>query len=39
MVTVEIPRMPKVTATTITAPPAWALLERDLIALMEDSGR
>ena len=39
MVTVEIPRMAKVTATTITAPPAWALLERDLIALMEDSGR
>lgn len=33
------PRMPKVVATTIAAPPAWALMERNLIALMEESGR
>ena len=26
-------------ANTVTAPPAWALLERELISLMEDSGR
>ena len=39
MATLATPRMPKVIATAITAPPAWALLERSLIALMEESGR
>jgi len=31
-----LPKMPTITATAVTAPPSWALLERKLIALMED---
>jgi len=31
--------MVEVTATKVTAPPAWALMERSLIELMEESGR
>ena len=32
-------RMTKIEATEVAAPPAWALMERNLIALMEESGR
>ncbi|MEW6750540.1 MAG: hypothetical protein AB1505_06130 [Candidatus Latescibacterota bacterium] len=35
----ELPELPCLAATRQTAPPAWALLERQLIALMEESGR
>ncbi|MFL2542479.1 MAG: hypothetical protein ACJ0UT_11010, partial [Candidatus Latescibacterota bacterium] len=35
----DIPRMTGIVATKIEAPPAWALMERDLISLMEESGR
>ncbi|NKB67251.1 MAG: hypothetical protein GKR89_09330 [Candidatus Latescibacteria bacterium] len=31
--------MPRLTARRIQAPPSWALMERNLIALMEESGR
>ena len=31
--------MTKIEATEVAAPPAWALMERNLIALMEESGR
>ena len=31
--------MTKIEATEVVAPPAWALMERNLIALMEESGR
>ena len=30
----QIPSMPTVTATTLGAPPSWAILERKLIDLM-----
>ena len=36
---IDMPRMPRLVATSITAPPAWALIQRRLIALMEESGR
>ncbi len=32
-----LPDMPTITATEVTAPPTWALLQRKLIALMEES--
>ena len=35
----DIPPMARIAATSIAAPPAWALMERNLIALMEESGR
>jgi len=35
----DIPPMARITATSVAAPPAWALMERNLIALMEESGR
>ena len=35
----DIPPMTGIKATKVTAPPAWALMERNLIALMEESGR
>ena len=38
-VKLDIPRMTGIVATKIEAPPAWALMERDLISLMEESGR
>ncbi len=31
--------MTNIEATEVAAPPAWALMERNLIALMEESGR
>ena len=36
---IEIPGMVGIQATKVSAPPAWALLERQLIELMEESGR
>ncbi|MFH1569458.1 MAG: hypothetical protein ABIL09_15790 [Gemmatimonadota bacterium] len=36
---VELPGLPEVTAAERQAPPPWALLERALMALMEESGR
>ena len=36
---IDMPRMPRLVATSITAPPAWACIQRRLIALMEESGR
>ena len=36
---IEAPRMARIGATRVAAPPPWALLERRLIALMEESGR
>ena len=35
--TVSLPDMATLTATEVAAPPAWALLQRELIALMEES--
>ena len=37
--TVEIPNGTTITATKVTAPPAWALMERQLFSLMEESAR
>ena len=34
---VSLPDMATLTATEVAAPPAWALLQRKLIALMEES--
>ena len=34
-----MPSVPTITATRVTAPPAWALMERQLFALMEESAR
>lgn len=36
---VEIPGMVEIEATEVSAPPAWALMERNLIELMEQSAR
>ena len=36
---VEIPNGTTITATKVTAPPAWALMERQLFSLMEESAR
>jgi len=36
---VDMPRMAAIKATKLSAPPAWALMERNLIELMEESGR
>ncbi len=36
---IEIPGMTKLRATRLGAPPAWALMERNLIELMEESAR
>ena len=37
--TVEVPNGTTITATKVTAPPAWALMERQLFSLMEESAR
>ena len=34
---VSLPDMVTVTATEVAAPPAWALMQRELIALMEEA--
>ena len=36
---VELPGTTTITATKVTAPPAWALMERQLFSLMEESAR
>ena len=36
---IDIQQMTRIEATRVSAPPAWALMERNLIALMEESGR
>ena len=36
---VEVPGTTTITATKVTAPPAWALMERQLFSLMEESAR
>ena len=35
--TVSMPKMVGVQATEITAPPSWAILQRKLMALMEEA--
>ena len=37
MAATTVPTMEKITATEITAPPAWAVLQRRLIGLMEQA--
>jgi len=36
---IDMPGLVQIKASEVTAPPAWALLERQLIELMEESGR
>ena len=35
----DMSALPQITATEVSAPPAWALLERNLIAQMEEGAR